>query len=463
MDKKITSLSKADCLIIDGHAEIRALPGPPLNGRATFRDMATKFSQHVLKDAQYMFAMNVHVIFDRYMEDSIKRQSREKRGDFASAGQIQIVLPSAPAPNNWNDFLKIGYNKEQLAKCYTKYMVSNPTPSVTMYVSGGLGDSTIGISQDSVGEVQRLCSNQEQADTKLILHAIAAAEDGASIIVVKSPDTDVLVLLLHHRPLIKAKELYLLTGREGKYASLRRYIPVHHIFDKLTKQQHSILLSIYCISGCDTTSSLRGHGKKTAYRIMMQKAHQLQDLATLGDGKPTSKQRAACVKFVGAMYGEANCQSLNALRCKKSQEIKLRNVSQKKPRPKLPPTDDSMWLHILRCAYQLMIWRQAMIRFLELVDVCLFGYERDGSTKKLQPKMMSQQAAAPELLNDLVCSCPPYGCNENCTCLTNDQPCTAQCDCQAVLPEDDIEIPVCTNPKTLNMLLIDSDSDSDSD
>ncbi len=35
---------------------------------------------------------------------------------------------------------------------------------------------------------------------------------------------------------------------------------------------------------------------------MMQKTHQLQYLATLGDGKPTSKQRAACVKFVGLMF-----------------------------------------------------------------------------------------------------------------------------------------------------------------
>ena len=54
--------------------------------------------------------------------------------------------------------------------------------------------------------------------------AQVAAENGADHIVISSPHTDVLVLLLHHRPAISASEVFFFTGREGKHADLTRYI-----------------------------------------------------------------------------------------------------------------------------------------------------------------------------------------------------------------------------------------------
>ena len=51
------------------------------------------------------------------------------------------------------------------------------------------------------------CS-QEEADTRIVLHASIVANKGAKRIVVKSPDTNVLVLLLHHRLKIVANEIF---------------------------------------------------------------------------------------------------------------------------------------------------------------------------------------------------------------------------------------------------------------
>jgi len=39
---------------------------------------------------------------------------------------------------------------------------------------------------------------QEEADTRIVLYACAAANIGAKVIVVCSPDKDVLLLLLHN-------------------------------------------------------------------------------------------------------------------------------------------------------------------------------------------------------------------------------------------------------------------------
>ena len=112
-------------------------------------------------------------------------------------------------------------------------------------------------------------SNQEEADTRMILHATVASNNGAARIIVNSHDTDVMVLLLHHRPYICAKALFFLTGRTGTHVDLRLYIPVHSLFDKLTKEQHNILLPVYCLTGCNTCNSLFGKGKKTVYNEMM--------------------------------------------------------------------------------------------------------------------------------------------------------------------------------------------------
>ena len=108
-----------------------------------------------------------------------------------------------------------GENKGNLARYYTQYVKEN-APSLlkdgqTIFISGGQEDQAFGITYDGVKEVGSLCSNQEEADTRIILHAVAAATDGAETIEVWSCDTDVLDLLMHYRPAIMAYSLYTCT------------------------------------------------------------------------------------------------------------------------------------------------------------------------------------------------------------------------------------------------------------
>ena len=134
----------------------------------------------------------------------------------------------------------------------------------------------------AVDDVSSVASNQEEPDTRIVLHAIYAANNASEKIVVRSPATDVLVLLLHHRTEIHTKYIYFRTGTQGKHTNLSRYIPVHILFEELSRQQHNILLSVYCRRGCATT--FRGSGKKAAFRILMNKASHFQALTDLGSG-----------------------------------------------------------------------------------------------------------------------------------------------------------------------------------
>ena len=76
--------------------------------------------------------------------------------------------------------------------------------------------------------VDELCSHHEEADNKIILHSIYASNDSASkVIVVRSPDTDVFVLLLHHTGLIaKNSSLTQELATRGGCLTSRQYLPI---------------------------------------------------------------------------------------------------------------------------------------------------------------------------------------------------------------------------------------------
>ena len=87
----------------------------------------------------------------------------------------------------------------------------------TVYLSGGLKDKSYRVRTDVTSEYLPLQSNQEEADTQMIIHAAIGLRNGANKFIVSSPDTDFLVLLLHHRPNICAREILILTGRTGTH------------------------------------------------------------------------------------------------------------------------------------------------------------------------------------------------------------------------------------------------------
>ena len=243
-----------------------------------------------------------------------------------------------------------------------------------------------------------------------------------------------------------------MTGTDSKHTNLLRFVPVHELYQKLTREQHAILMPIYCLTGCDTTSSFFSHGKRTAFNLL-QKADQFQGLSALGTGPPKKEEICACVHFVGALYGKASCPSIDMLRC----ELATRSSHPKK----LPPTENALKQHILRCTYQLAIWRQATIGQQVLPDPTQYGWESNETTKLLHPIMMTQPCAAPELLIDIVCECSAESCHENCCCLANEQSCTADCACNAMMPGINDTDVWCTNPMTLSAAFGSDDSDLD--
>ena len=151
------------------------------------------------------------------------------------------------------------------------------------------------------------------------------------------------------------------------------------------------------------------------------------------------------------LHGRPACKSLNSLRCGKAEKGT--------PSKKLPPTDYSFEGHLLCIWGQLLIWKEALISIPVPPLLQHAGFQINTSLNCLEPIRMTLNAAAPELLNDLIFQCAPY-CNEDCTWTIILQPCTAACDCKGNLIEDNEEI--CQNLYT-HSALHGGDDDSDSE
>ena len=72
----------------------------------------------------------------------------------------------------------------------------------------------------------------------------------------------------------------------------------------------------------------------------------------------------------------------------------------------------------------------------QLSDPLEFGYIIDSESGLLVPQLMSQSVTPPELLSDLVCDCTDM-CENDCICLSNEQPCTQACECKTEIEDTD--------------------------
>jgi hypothetical protein len=103
-------------------------------------------------------------------------------------------------------------------------------------------------------------------------------------IIVKSPDTDVLVLCVHYFPSLQyTDELWFHTGAFSSTKDGRRFISVHDICNSIDPVICKILPAVHAVTGCDTTSSMFGIGKRTDFKVLKDRPSDFIDLSSLAD------------------------------------------------------------------------------------------------------------------------------------------------------------------------------------
>jgi len=93
-------------------------------------------------------------------------------------------------------------------------------------------------------DFKHLCSSQEEADTRIILHSLDVSRRGATELYIQSPDTDVFVFAIHRYHEL-CRNTYFVTG----VGNLKRVIPFGPIVNALGTAKTEALLGFHAFTG----------------------------------------------------------------------------------------------------------------------------------------------------------------------------------------------------------------------
>ena len=315
------------------------------------------------------------------------------------------MSPSAPIPSDWKGFLRNDANKQDLfaflAKEIEKCKVSGKQIVSTCHenVVCSSGDISLG---------NLAPCTQEEADTRLLLHAADCVRQKHSIIIIRTSDTDVVVLAFSLSQQLGAKELWT-SFETGKHF---RFIAIHDIVSKLGPDKCKALPVFHAITGCDTVSFIAGRGKLKAWEAWMAFPPVTQGFLKL----------AACKEEIGAPTPETLEQFIVLMYPWISQFSKgnrsIKNI---------PPTSDALHRHVLRAAYQgAFVWSQCLEKEPQLPSPSSWGWKK--GEQYWQSVWMTHSQAQDACYELIRCGCKK-GCRDRCKCAAVHLQCTALCSC----------------------------------
>lgn len=199
----------SSCLIIDGQALVVALGKP--DKAVTFGDLADTYVRAVLKAGSNY--QRIDIVFDRYRDETIKGATRTRRTKAAQPIRRVVEGRDVPLPKNWTHFLSLPENKIDLAHLLSEELCSQAPDDKEIVVAGGFKDELEVRSSKTTTDLTHLRATHEEADTRLVLHAVHSQ---CNTVVVSSRDTDVLVILVSHYPRAQCEHLWMMSGTTKK-------------------------------------------------------------------------------------------------------------------------------------------------------------------------------------------------------------------------------------------------------
>ena len=357
------------------------------------------------------------VVFDSYIEKSIKEGERKRRIsvqplEFAKIDMkttIPVQLDRFWASANYKEMVQV------MSRSYLSEVAIEK--SVNMILSGYIGGnnetvSCIELKNGYRTQLNDLNSNIEEADLRLVPHIQHAIEQGKQRVVIASNDTDVFALVLYYTEKFLtdgAKEIWLMFGVGDRV----RFLPMHTFFAKLGALKCKVIFKAHILSGCDITSKI---GTKTA----ALKANPQTYLNKFGEESDLSIHEMSMAEryLIKVLHPKSTSTSFDQLRVEMYLSRKVSYVE-------LPPSSQSLRGHIQRCYFVIKLGMCLLDGTFNL-NPCDFGWT--DATGFILP----QKTLLP-LPSYFLVRC---GCKKNCTglcsCVKEETNCTEFCQCKRI-------------------------------
>ena len=264
-------------------------------------------------------ASRIEFVVDQYPERSIKSCERDCRARQGVL-RVQITHRMCKCPAQWKKFLSANSNKVTIASFFadewTRAEYAQRLLGRSLFVTyGNLCKRPT--SQDDnfvqAAVVPALQCSHNEADTRLLLHAHHASNNGQQAVVIRSPDTDVAVLAVYHHPALAAagSQLYFRTGTKQRAC----FIDIHTVRTALGERVSDALLRLHALTGCDSTSAFKGRGMRAGVNLAMTFPDLSAGLSELACDFTVSKRlHLECEKFVCFLYRKTATVEVNELR-----------------------------------------------------------------------------------------------------------------------------------------------------
>ena len=342
MARPVDTTPQVTAKILDGAVIVQMLS--PRNSQ-TFEDYSkTVFMPYI--EQQLEHAERIDIVWDVYIQGSLKAATIDKRGE----GVRRRVEPSSKMPSNWKSFLRVNENKTELFHLLAEEATSRDLPE--KQVISTYGDKVL--SAPRRDNVQIEPCMHEEADTRLVLHMLDAANAGHEKIMIRTCDTDVVVIILSKLACIQmAHEVWISFG-VGKH---HRYIAAHTIAASLGPSKAPALAVFHAFTGSDTTSFFAGIGKRTAWKTwdVFPDVTDAFSLLALAPSSILDSTFQVLEKYVVLLY-DKTCQLTKVNEARQHLFARRSRALEN-----IPPTQAALKQHILRTAYQARhVWGQSL-------------------------------------------------------------------------------------------------------
>ena len=272
--------------------------------------------------------------------------------------------------------------------------------------------------------------NHEEADTRMFLHAKHASDTGSLYVRIRSNDTDVIVIGIGIFEKLGLEELGITFGTGKK----QQIVPIHTIARNLGPSTCQVLLLFHSLTGCDSTTGLKGIGKQTSYKAWLRIEPTIMSwMGNLVSSDLNTIQLTASVeskeaeKFMCSVY-HSSANSFYDARAKLFLQ-KLKGT----PLMKLPMTSHSFINKMRRSVYQANLWGQCVTKIIEVPCAEDWGFKKvENNMLQFDWGTQKDLISAKKWDTFRKCECTTE-CTTNKRCTCYKEPvlrCTTRCKCK---------------------------------
>ena len=360
------------------------------------------------------------IVFDRYMDQSLKNKTRQKRATTSVEYEIHLEMKLSMSI------------KELLSASSTKKKLTCMLGQGLLEYFSRDSSFMLVVVYDNIikGHDFEEVHTHEEADTLIPHQVLASVSKGARRkLCVWSPDTDVLLLLVDlvsHGRISAPTCLKFLTGKGTK----TREIDIFERVKVIGHHKCQGLLGLHNFSGADWGGKFVGISKKTwinAYLKLDADDQVISCFKELGErcipaelvSGELPEQVKPLERFVCRVYSPKGPTTLPSLRWELFRSKNLEGEM-------LPPTRATLLPHICRANYITMRDKSYQTSCPELPPIEANGWNLE---KELYVPVRCLALPAPRAVIELIkCHCKT-GCKGRCSCSSNGLPCTPLCKC----------------------------------